>query len=71
MNAFTKKMYRDACVDSHQQELKELKDQYGINNVKDFYYSNHRGTWILCFHEGADQEFDTKEELITWLTTED
>lgn len=59
-NAFYKEHYH--------QELEELRERF--NNVTEFYYSTHRGTWILSFKKGEDQEFDTKAEAYQWLIEE-
>ena len=65
-----KSEYAQACIDSYEEELRELKDVYGLGNVKGFYYSPHRGTWILQFNIGEDQEFDTKKEMMDWIANE-
>lgn len=61
---------RITAFDSHRQELNELQEIHGAKNVTDFFYSEHRGSWILKFKEGEDQEFDTKQEMIQWIITE-
>lgn len=63
----SKKDYLLMLQEAHEAELQELKEEYGIPNVMDFYYSSHRGTWILKFHVGEDDEFDTKQEMIEWI----
>lgn len=63
-------LYKEACVASYEQELYELREIYGHNNVKAFYYSEHRGTWILQFDVGEDEEFETKEEMLERLARE-
>lgn len=62
-----KSEYMQACVDSYEEELQELKDLYGLGNVKGFYYSPHRGTWIITFSVGEDEEFESKNDLIERL----
>lgn len=64
------KVLMNTLIDSHEQELLEIKEDMGNNNVDDFYYSDHRGTWILTFIVGDDEEFSSKEEMMEWLRTE-
>jgi len=64
------KIYLNGLIESHEQEILELKETYGLTNLKDFYYSEHRGTWVAQWHEGVDNEFDTKEGMITWIKGE-
>jgi hypothetical protein len=51
------------------QELKELKNNHGLSNVKDFWYSEEHDLWFLTFEKGEKQEFDTKESLLKWILT--
>ena len=59
-----------ALLDGYEAELDELSEVYGCTNVRHFYYSAHRGTWILQFNIGEDQEFDTKKEMMDWIANE-
>ena len=62
-------MYRQACVDSHEQELTEIRDW--ANNVKDFYWNEHRGTWIVQYKNGLeDDEFDSKDDMMKFLESD-
>lgn len=62
------KIYLDCLISSHEQLLLEIREQYGCNTVKDFFYYEHRGTWVVQFNNNLDdEEFDTFEEMLKWL----
>jgi hypothetical protein len=65
------KIYLDCLISAHEQLLLEIQEEYGCNNVNDFLYSEHRGTWIVSFkNDLKDEEFETFEEMMKWLETE-
>lgn len=65
-----KEMILVSIFAGHFQEIDELREKWGCNNVEDIFYSEHRGNWIMTFKSGNDQEFDTKEEAIEWIKME-
>lgn len=67
-NKAERKIYRQSCVDSYEQENAEVVERF--SNIEDFYYSPHLGVWILKFKIGEDQEFETKQEMMDWLESE-
>ena len=64
-------IYLNSLIESKKQIITELEDLYGVNNVKDFFYSEHRGAWIVLFkNDIEDQEFDIFAGMMEWLQTE-
>jgi hypothetical protein len=65
------KIFISCLLDSYDQELLEIKEEFGAPNVKGLFYSEHRGTWVLQFKNGIeDSEFDTKAHMIEFIKTE-
>jgi len=55
---------------SCQDALRALLEELGSNNVKDIYFNEHFGQWHLSFFKGEIQDFDSFDDLYTWLKTE-
>lgn len=64
------KIYLNGLIESHEQEILEIQENYSATNIKDFFYSEHRGTWVMQFKKGEDMEFDTKDDLMKWIAAE-
>lgn len=64
-----KRIFRRTLEASYRQEIEELNEW--APNVEDVYYDDHRGTWVVTYKNGLeDDEFDTKEELYSYLNLE-
>jgi hypothetical protein len=61
-------IFRDTCIASYRAELTEIQSY--APNIGGFFYSEHRGSWVLQFYRGDDEEFDTKVDLVNRISDE-
>ncbi|GAB2528256.1 hypothetical protein [Rufibacter soli] len=59
-----KTLFKQGCIESHEQELTELQEQHRPDLI-DFYYDSHMGVWVLKTIDNMEgDEFETKYDLL-------